>query len=93
MACAATFCIFSLFNTKVGIAKRVIPSLMAGPLVVFYNKNIGMYQVQRQIDDVFYLIVGDEGNVAKDSDCEVRKVTKSFMRDNQIDELKIVQKQ
>ena len=87
MAVAATFCSVSLFNTKVGLAKRLMPTLLAGPLLCFYNKNIGMYQVQRQIDDVFFLIVGDDGHEAKEDDCEVRRQTRNFMRENMIESL------
>ena len=43
MAVVCTFCTVSLFNTKIGMAKRLIPLACAGPLLIFYNKNIGMY--------------------------------------------------
>ena len=43
MAVVGTFCTVSLFNTKIGMAKRVLPVACAGPLLIFYNKNIGMY--------------------------------------------------
>ena len=72
MTMAATFCSISLFNTKIGLAKRLGPTMLVGPLLCFYNKNIGMYQVHKQIDDIFYLIVGDDGSEAKEGDCEVR---------------------
>mmetsp|Transcript_5726 Transcript_5726/g.7719 ORF Transcript_5726/g.7719 Transcript_5726/m.7719 type:complete len:155 (-) Transcript_5726:174-638(-) len=43
MAVTATFCTMSLFNTRISIMKRVVPILLAAPLITFYNKNIGMY--------------------------------------------------
>ena len=45
MAVAATVSLLALFNTKLGPLKRIVPTLLAAPLVTFYNKNIGMYGV------------------------------------------------
>ena len=36
MAVVGTFCTVSLFNTKIGMAKRVLPVACAGPLLIFY---------------------------------------------------------
>ena len=61
MAAAATVCLLSLFNPKLGLVKRIIPVFIFMPLITFYNKNIGMYGVHRQIDDILELMLGDEG--------------------------------
>ena len=49
--------------------------------------------MQRQIDDVFYLIVGEEGTQDNEGDIEVQRLTRAFMRDNGYEQLKVTQKQ
>ena len=85
MAASATVCLLSLFNTKLGLVKRFIPVFIFTPLITFYNKNIGMYGVHSQIDDILELMVGDEGIQVKDTDCKVRQLTKQFVKDAKID--------
>ena len=85
MAAAATVCLLSLFNPKLGLVKRIIPVFIFMPLITFYNKNIGMYGVHRQIDDILELMLGDEGVQVKDADCKVRQLTKQFVKDAKIE--------
>ena len=84
MAISATVCLMAMFNTKLSVARRVFPILIVGPLVTFYNKNIGMYGVTRDIDSILILMAGDQMNETKDGDCEVRRLTKSFIKDQGI---------
>ena len=59
MAIGATVSIFALFNTKLGLVKRVAPMLISATLIGFYNKNIGEYGVHREIDDILQIMAGE----------------------------------
>ncbi len=82
MAIAATVSMLALFNTQLSPLKRVAPLLFSAPLIVFYNKNIGMYGVQREIDDVLALMVGEDSASEKSDECQVRKMTKQFIKEH-----------
>ena len=45
MAGTATICFLALANTKLSPFKRMAPICFAGPLIIFYQKNIGTYGV------------------------------------------------
>ena len=47
MAPAATVSMLALFNTKLSLGKRMAPMIICGPLIIFYQQNIGMYGVHR----------------------------------------------
>ena len=62
MAIASTISVLAAFNTRLSPFKRIAPVFCFAPLIVFYNKNVGMYGVQREIDDVLFLMAGEEKN-------------------------------
>ena len=72
IAISATICTVAFMNSKLSFAKRVAPFFIFAPLVTFYNYNIGMYGVHREIDDILRLMAGDQGLEPADGDCRVR---------------------
>ena len=83
LAGAATVSLLALFNTKLGLMKRLAPTIISFSLIAIWGNNIGMYGVHREVDEVLMLMAGEDESEKqmKLADCEVRKLTKQFLKE------------